>query len=176
MAAAPSNGPGTAVWPAASGFPGSVGEVQPPAEQSMGAPPPGGHLLGEQAVGEQSRFDAFRPEAEPETPPVPQIRNGRVLLAVLAAAALLLIVPLGIVWLTTRSSAPSFEVGSCVRRSGSEAVAAQCTDSGAFTVVSKVDAGTKCTNPPGQPYVVVAANGGKDQVLCLKPVSQKTPG
>jgi hypothetical protein len=94
-----------------------------------------------------------------------------VLLAVLAAAALLLIVPLGIVWLTTRSTGPSFEVGSCVRKSGNEAVAAQCTETGAFTVVSKVDSGSKCTDPAGQPYVVVAGDGGKDQILCLKPVS-----
>jgi hypothetical protein len=93
-----------------------------------------------------------------------------VLLAVLCAAVLLLVVPLGIVWLATRSSGPSFDVGSCVRRSGSEAVAAQCTDSGAFTVVSKVDNQSKCTDPPGQPYVVVA-EGGKDKVLCLRPAA-----
>jgi hypothetical protein len=156
---------------------------QPAGMQSTGWPPPsapaldgqqaGGQTIAPPAEGDQSRFDAFRQDAEPETPPTPQIRNGRVLLAVLAAAALLLVVPLGIVWLTTRSAAPSFEVGSCVRHSGAEAVAAQCTETGAFTVVSKVDSSSKCINPPGQPYVVVAANGGKDQVLCLKPVGQK---
>jgi hypothetical protein len=110
-----------------------------------------------------------QPAGEPEQP-TPQIRNGRVLLAVLCAAVLLLVVPLGIVWLATRSSDPSFEVGSCVSRSGSEAVSADCTDSGAFTVVSKVDNQDKCTDPPGQPYVVVA-DGGKDSVLCLRPAA-----
>jgi hypothetical protein len=83
---------------------------------------------------------------------------------------LLLVVPLGIVWLATRSSGPSFEVGSCVRRSGSEAIAAQCGDSGAFTVVAKVDSKEKCTDPPGQPYVVVA-DSGKEDVLCLRPAT-----
>jgi hypothetical protein len=92
-----------------------------------------------------------------------------VLLAVLCAAVLLLVVPLGIVWLATRSSGPSFDVGSCVRRSGSEAVATECTSADAFTVVKKVDNQDKCTDPPGQPYVVVA-DGGKDNVLCLRPV------
>jgi hypothetical protein len=92
------------------------------------------------------------------------------LLAVLCAAVLLLVVPLGIVWLATRSSTPSFEVGSCVRRSGSEAVVAECGESGAFTVVSRVDNQDKCTDPPGQPYVVIA-DGGRDGVLCLRPVA-----
>ena len=133
---------------------------------------------------DQTRFEGFRPEAgapaalpSPLPPaiaegeqPVPQIRNGRVLLAVLCAAVLLLVVPLGIVWLATRSSSPSFEVGSCVRRSGSEAIAAQCSDSGAFTVVAKVDSKEKCTDPPGQPYVVVA-DSGKEDVLCLRPAA-----
>jgi hypothetical protein len=110
-----------------------------------------------------------QPAGEPE-PPAPQIRNGRVLLAVLCAAVLLLVVPLGIVWLATRSSDPSFDVGSCVRRSGSEAVAAECTDADAFTVVSKVDNQDKCTDPPGQPFVVIA-DGGEDSVLCLRPAA-----
>jgi hypothetical protein len=110
-----------------------------------------------------------KPAGEPEQP-TPQIRNGRVLLAVLCAAVLLLVVPLGIVWLATRSSDPSFDVGSCVRRSGSEAVAAECTDADAFTVVSKVDNQDKCTDPPGQPFVVIA-DGGKDSVLCLRPAA-----
>jgi hypothetical protein len=101
---------------------------------------------------------------------VPQIRNGRVLLAVLCAAVLLLVVPLGIVWLVTRSGGPSFDVGSCVRRSGSEAVVAQCGDSGAYTVVAKVDNQDKCTDPAGQPFVVVAG-GGKGNVLCLRPAT-----
>jgi hypothetical protein len=102
----------------------------------------------------------------------PQIRNGRVLLAVLCAAVLLLVVPLGIVWLATRSSGPSFDVGSCVRRSGTEAVAADCSAADAFTVVKKVDNQDKCTDPPGQPFVVVT-DGGKDNVLCLRPAASR---
>jgi hypothetical protein len=112
-----------------------------------------------------------KPAGESE-PPAPQIRNGRVLLAVLCAAVLLLVVPLGIVWLATRSSDPSFEIGSCVRRSGDKAVAADCTASDAFTVVSRVDTHDKCTDPPGQPFVVVG-DEGDDSVLCLRPATSK---
>jgi hypothetical protein len=142
VTSAPSGGP-----PPAPG----VGFREPP--QAPTAPRPGPGQLGGEA--EQ---------------PAPQIRNGRVLLAVLCAAVLLLVVPLGIVWLLTRSSGPSFDVGSCVRRSGSEAVAAQCSDSDAYTVVAKVDNQTKCTDPPGQPYVVVS-DGSKNNVLCLRPAT-----
>jgi hypothetical protein len=144
-------------------------------------PPPGGS--SSQPVGPPATapFSAAAPASGPDSAsgeagaeaeqPVPQVRNGRVLLAVLCAAVLLLVVPLGIVWLATRSSGPSFEVGSCVRRSGSEAVAAECDESGAFTVVSKVDSQDKCTDPPGQPYVVIA-DGGKESVLCLRPAGK----
>jgi hypothetical protein len=126
--------------------------VQAPTAEATGTGEPGG-------------------EAEQATP---HIRNGRVLLAVLCAAVLLLVVPLGVVWLATRSSGTSFDVGSCIRRSGSEAVSAQCSDSDAFTVVAKVDNQDKCTDPPGQPYVVIT-DGGKNNVLCLRPAAGKQP-
>lgn len=109
-----------------------------------------------------------QPSASEPEPPIPQIRKGRVLLAVMFAAVLLLVVPLGIVWLATRPGTPSFDVGTCVRRAGSEAVAAQCDEPGAHRVVAKVDSPDKCTDPPGQPYVVISG-GGKENVLCLGP-------
>jgi hypothetical protein len=94
-----------------------------------------------------------------------------VLVAVIAAAVLLLVVPLGIVWLVTRPAPPTFEVGECVRQSGTEAVAASCGESGAFRITSKADAADQCEDR-SQPYAILPARGGKEQVLCLQPAGQ----
>jgi hypothetical protein len=135
-----------------------------------------GGVPGAWQPAEHGRFDSFRPEekaAEPEPEPTPQVRNGRVLLAVLAAAALLLIVPFAIVWALTRSSGESsFEVGSCVKESGSAAVSADCSEVGAYEVVSKVADAAECPDR-NQPNAILPDNKGKDRVLCLKPVAAK---
>ncbi|MEV1288344.1 hypothetical protein [Micromonospora sp. NPDC049679] len=121
---------------------------------------------------DQGRFDSFKQEAEPkEEPkaePVPQVRNGRVLLAVLAVAVLLLVVPLGIVWLVTQPADGGFnpKVGDCVQQAGQNAKPVDCASQGAYSIVSKVDTKEQCPDP-GQPHVIVEGNG-KDQVLCLK--------
>jgi hypothetical protein len=99
------------------------------------------------------------------------MRNGRVLLAVLTGAALLLVLPFLIVWAVTRSSGDSsFEVGSCVKQSGTAAVAANCGDVGAFKVVSKVADKSDCPDP-NQPAAILPDNEGKERVLCLGPAS-----
>jgi len=197
--AVPPPAPALPSWPVS--YSGSAS--MPPAGVSPAGPPPGGAGMGfRPPLGDLPPFDAFgvnspgspgqapgttygepasttsAPPAAAAAPPAgeeqptPQVRNGRVLLAVLCAAVLLLVVPLGIVWLATRSSDVSFEVGSCVRQSGSGAVAADCDDANAYVVVSKVDNQEKCTNPPNQPYVVID-DGGKDNVLCLRPANGK---
>ncbi|MGN9908126.1 LppU/SCO3897 family protein [Phytohabitans sp. LJ34] len=93
---------------------------------------------------------------------------------VVVAAALLVIVPLGFVWLLTlRGSDGAFspDVGTCVKQSGTTgAVAAQCDEANAFTVVSKEDTADKCADK-SQPHIVLAGDGGKDEVLCLKPAA-----
>ena len=77
----------------------------------------------------------------------------------------------GITWVATRGSGtPTFEVGSCVRQSGNEAVQADCGSEGAFTVVSKVKKTSECADTK-QPYVVVPASGGGEEVLCLRPAT-----
>jgi hypothetical protein len=134
----------------------------------LAAPSRPGQAYPAAAPDDHSRFDAFRPEPEPATP---QIRSGRVLVAVIAAAVLLLVVPLGIVWLVTRPAPPTFEVGECVRQSGTEAVAASCGESGAFRITSKADAADQCEDR-SQPYAILPARGGKEQVLCLQPAGQ----
>jgi collagen type III alpha len=118
---------------------------------------------------DQSRFDAFRSEPD-QSALTPQVRSGRVLVAVIAAAVLLLVVPLGIVWLVTRPAPPTFEVGECVRQSGTAAVEASCADGGAYRIVAKTDSADRCEDIR-QPYAVLPARGGKEQVLCLQPAA-----
>lgn len=134
--------------------------------------------LGEQASPEQGRFDSFKPEAEetkPAEPPAPKVRNGRVLMAVLTAAVLILVVPLGLLWLLGKTGdsdkTPAFNpaVGTCVKQSGEGAAEAGCGDQGAFKVISKVDNKDKCADP-AQPHVVLPGNAA-DRVLCLAPAT-----
>ncbi len=105
------------------------------------------------------------------------MRNGRVLAAVLIAAVLILAVPLGLLLLLgkvgERNDTPAFDpaVGTCVKQSGQGgASAADCGEAGAFTIVSKVDAKEKCTDPT-QPHVVLPGDGA-NRVLCLKPATK----
>ncbi len=122
---------------------------------------------------DQSRFDAFQPIAEPAADaPVPKVRNGRVLAAVLVAAVLILTIPLGLLLLLGKiggsDSAQSFNpaVGSCVKQSGETAVAVDCGDADAHTVVSKVNTNEECTDPT-QPHVTLTGSGD-NRVLCLE--------
>lgn len=123
--------------------------------------------------GQPERYQAPRPAAaDPAAElPAPQVRNVRVLLLVLAAAVLLLTVPLGTLWLLGRTGDPPFNpaVGSCVKQQGGGAVAAACGDAGAYTVVSKVNDPATCADPK-QPHVVLPDVEG-DNVLCLRPAA-----
>ncbi|MDT0527702.1 hypothetical protein RM555_01720 [Micromonospora sp. DSM 115977] len=167
--AAPGYGPAPTAAPTSGGaFPSAF----PPPPQQPGPWDQGG------PEQEQNRFDSFKPIAEPkaEPAPTPKVRNGRVLAAVLVAAVLILAVPLGLLMLLGKvggdDPAPAFDpaVGSCVKKSGETAAAAECGEAGAFTVVSKVDAKDKCADPT-QPHVVLKG-GGANRVLCLKPAGQ----
>ncbi|MGQ5260816.1 LppU/SCO3897 family protein [Micromonospora sp. ZYX-F-536] len=145
----------------------------PPAPQQ--AAPSWGQQAGE---SDHNRFEAFKPDAdEPKAePPVPKVRNGRVLAAVLIAAVLILAVPLGLLMLLGKfgggDEAPAFDpaVGTCVKQSGQGASATDCGEAGAFTIVSKVDAKDKCTDTT-QPHVVLPGDG-TNRVLCLKPATK----
>ncbi|GAA4566374.1 hypothetical protein GCM10023176_16390 [Micromonospora coerulea] len=167
--AVPGQGPGTMHEQGQGGFPPAF---PPPPQQ---APPAWQQSLGGEP--EQGRFDAFKPDAEPKTEaPTPKVRNGRVLAVVLIAAVLILAVPLGLLTLLGKvdgdDKPAGFDpaVGSCVKQSGGGAVAADCGEQGAFTVVSKVDAQDKCADP-AQPHVVLPGEGA-NRVLCLKPAAK----
>ncbi|MEU1752233.1 hypothetical protein ABZ436_06200, partial [Micromonospora matsumotoense] len=147
--------------PAGQQFP-AAGQQSAPAGPQSG--PAGWSAEPEQGQG---RFDAFKPDPEPEPKaeqPTPKVRNGRVLALVLIAAVLILAVPLGLLMLlgkvgSDNEPAPfNPAVGSCVKQSGENASAAGCSEPGAFTVVSKVDAKEKCTDPT-QPHVVLPGGG-----------------
>ncbi|HEV7710747.1 MAG TPA: hypothetical protein VGP16_21330, partial [Asanoa sp.] len=150
---------------------------------SPGGPPTA--TWSAQPADDQGRFDAFRPDAEAATTTAPATddnpdppakeRNGRVLAMVLGTAILLLVIPLAVVYLFTRSSGDGFNpaVGDCVRQSGNTAIAATCTEPDAFEVVSRVDAAADCPDK-GQPVVEVSG-GRSDNVLCLSPKAAAPP-
>jgi hypothetical protein len=123
---------------------------------------------------QQDRFDNFRQGmAEMQPPPEPppaQVRNMRVLAMVLAAAVLLLAIPLGTLWLLGRTGDPEFSpaVGSCVKQDGGGAAAADCGATGAYKVVAKANEPGKCD--PRQPHIVLQNVEG-DNVLCLRPAA-----
>ncbi|MFI7333406.1 LppU/SCO3897 family protein [Micromonospora aurantiaca (nom. illeg.)] len=154
--------------------PAGGGNAFPPPPQQA---PPAWSQDGPGTEPEQGRFDAFKPDAaesQTEAPP-PKVRNGRVLAAVLIAAVLILAVPLGLLTLLGKvgdDKSAGFDpaVGSCVKQSGTSAVAADCGEPGAFSVVSKVDNKDKCADL-AQPSVSVES-GGTTRVLCLKPAGQ----
>jgi hypothetical protein len=142
--------------------------------QQQGGPQGGNTAWGGPPDSEQDRFGAFQPPpAETQAAkPEPKERNLRVFVLVVIAALLILVVPLGAVYAFTRGS-DTFtpEVGSCVKQSGpTDAVKAECNEPNAFRVESKEDSGEKCADQT-QPRIEIAGDGGRVQVLCLKPAA-----
>jgi hypothetical protein len=162
--------------------PGGAGPAFEPGVQSRATvtPPPGPDETsswpgpaGATAGADQSRFEQFKPDTEtPAKPESTSVRRLPLVLLVVLGAVLVVGVPIGIVWLIGRGSDNGFSasVGDCVKPSGTEAVKANCSDPGTFSVVSIVDAKEQCPDPE-QPYVQNPTSGGKNQILCLKPSS-----
>lgn len=161
----------------AGGFPGRAeapsSNLFPPQPEVGTAPP-----WAQSDIAEQERFNTFQSEPEPaeasDAPPKRE-RNGRVLLLTILAALLVLGIPLGILTLIGKigggSAAFNPAVGECVKQSGTSAVAADCSEPGAHTVVSKVDDASKCEDP-NQPYVALSGGNSKERVLCLGPAHE----
>lgn len=172
--------PPTEAWDQAQPPTPAWEQAQPPAqpstqawEQAPSPAQPWGQNGPANPDPDQNRFDAFQPIAEPAADtPVPKVRNGRVLAAVLIAAVLILTIPLGLLMLLGKiggnDSAQSFDpaVGSCVKQSGETAVAVDCGDAEAHTVVSKVNTNEECTDPT-QAHVKLTGSGD-NRVLCLE--------
>jgi hypothetical protein len=158
-------------------FPGPAtrGTVTPPTPEETTSWP------GVEAQGsDQGRFDQFKPEADaaptPTKPETPHVRMLPILLAVVVGAALLVGLAFGIVYLVAggdnggSNAGFSVKTGDCVKKSGTAAVKADCSEASSFQVVSIVDDKAKCGDPQ-QPYVLNPTTDGKSQVLCLKPNS-----
>lgn len=111
---------------------------------------------------------------QPDTfPPAPQHKNKRLLLVLALVAAVVVLAGIGTaVTLALGGSSTNFAVNDCVKESSGKAVKADCSDSKAFRVINKVSQQSDCADK-NQPYVVVQRKGSKDEVLCLRPASQK---
>jgi hypothetical protein len=106
-------------------------------------------------------------------PPAPQRKNKRLLLVLALVAAVVVLAGIGTaVTLALGGSSTNFAVNDCVKESSGKAVKASCSDSKAYKVINKVGKNTDCADQ-NQPYVVVEHKGSKDEVLCLRPASQK---
>jgi hypothetical protein len=157
-------------------FPGPAsGAAMPPLAPGQASWPP----YTDADQGRFERFSAAQNEPDPFRADQPNrikrsesghVRMLPVLLSVVIGALLLVGIAIGIVWLISRGSDSSFNVsaGDCVRRSGTTAVKASCSDTGAYQVVSIADTKEQCPDKR-QPYVVNPTKDGKTQVLCLKP-------
>ncbi|MEV4640777.1 hypothetical protein AB0J80_25885, partial [Actinoplanes sp. NPDC049548] len=152
-------------------FPGpaSRATVTPPDPEQTSSWP---NSPGEEA--DQGRFDSFKPEtqpvAEPPKPETPHVRMLPVLLGVILGAGLLVGLTFGITWLIARGSDSggfSVAIGDCVKRDGTKAVTAKCSDAGSYEVTAIVDTPQQCPDPL-QPHVLNPAADNKTKVLCLK--------
>jgi hypothetical protein len=160
--AQPSSGPpssGRASVPGSPSFgPGTYGT--PPGPPPAPAPTYAGP--------EPSRFANLRYD-DPAIEAPRKSKRGLIIGVVIAAVVLLGLAGAGVfLFLNKTSTNASFAVNSCVKKADDKAVAAACTETGAYQIVAKVDTVDKCPDK-GQPYVVLQESGKPDQVLCLKP-------
>ena len=114
----------------------------------------------------------FRPDAgdEPGADGQPPAKSRRGLIIGLAIAGVVLVALAAVAIVASMSGDKSgnYAVGQCVKQSGDKATNVSCSESGAYSIVSKVDSPSKCSDQ-GQPYVLLQQRGVADQVLCLKP-------
>ena len=93
-------------------------------------------------------------------------------LVIVVVVFLLAVAGTGIVVALNNAGDTTFAVNSCVKQKDDQAIKADCSESGAFTVVSKVERQESCPDT-NQPFIVLQHKGSKDQVLCLRPANQK---
>jgi hypothetical protein len=110
---------------------------------------------------------------EPAAPaPHPPKSRGLVIALIIAGVVALLAIAGTGFWLALDSAGNTFAVDSCVKQDGGAAVETNCSDQGAFRVVTKVDSQESCPDP-NQPFVVLQRKGADDEVLCLRPANAK---
>jgi len=110
----------------------------------------------------------------PVTPePAPKSKRGLLIgLAIVVVVFLLAVAGPAIVVAISNAGSTNFAVNSCVKQDGDGAKSADCSDAGSFRIVSKVEKPESCSDA-SQPYIVLEKKGQKEQVLCLRPASQK---
>jgi hypothetical protein len=99
----------------------------------------------------------------------PEAKNRRGLIIGLAIAGVVIVALIAVAVVASMSGDKSgdYAVGKCVKQSGDTATSVACSESGAYSIVNKVDSASKCDQ--SQPYVLLQRSGVADQVLCLKP-------
>jgi collagen type III alpha len=134
--------------------PGVYGGGQPGQFGQGGAEPPYGPGGGE-------------PYGQGDEPAKGGRRKGVIIGIVVAAVVVVAAVAIGVTMALSKGGS-NYAVGSCVKQSGDKAKSVSCTESGAYKILNKTDAASKCADQ-SQPYVVLQRSGSADQVLCLKP-------
>nr|BFE64205.1 hypothetical protein GCM10020063_087310 [Dactylosporangium thailandense] len=123
----------------------------------------------------ENPYDAGPIDGEPIPTPEPPVKSRRgLLVGLLIVAAVFLVAVAGTAIIVKISGAggTSFAVNSCVKQDGDSATGVDCSSKDAFKIVSKVDKPESCSDA-SQPYIVLQHKGEKDQVLCLRPASEK---
>jgi hypothetical protein len=149
--------------PQRPGQPGPAGPPGDPAQSRFDQFAGAQGQQGQQGLQRQQAPARPAPASAPEQKPE---RKGRLIIGVLVGCALLLAVAFGGLLLIDKMVGPTFAVGDCVKPSENqrEAVAASCSDNGAFKVVSSVTSADECDKT--QPYVQI-----DKEILCLKPAT-----
>ncbi|MEV8514304.1 hypothetical protein AB0367_18675, partial [Dactylosporangium sp. NPDC051484] len=180
--------PGSAP-PAGGGYPGSATGAYPTSEPpttaaayQTSAPPPGVYQGSAPNYDDLFTVPGENPpgaapiggEALPPTtePPAKSRRGLFIGLVVVVAVFLLAVAGTVLVVKLSDAGGTSLAVNSCVRENGGSAKGVDCSDKDAFRIVSKVDKPESCSDA-NQPYIVLQQKGQKEQVLCLRPASQK---
>jgi hypothetical protein len=108
------------------------------------------------------------PAAPPPAPPAKSRKGLFIALAVLIG--LVLLGGAAAIGYLVMNGSDDFAVGTCVRQDGSGASVVECSESGAFKVVSRVQSVDLCPDP-AQPAIVLKSLGKSDEVICLQPAA-----
>jgi hypothetical protein len=112
---------------------------------------------------DQSRFAAFKPEAEAAAPA--KGGTAKVLFMVIGACVLLIGLAFGALLIVGKlvGSGDELAVGQCVKRQDNSAVRVDCTSADSFKITKKVASQQDCPNPQND-----ALTQG-DSIFCLEP-------
>jgi hypothetical protein len=108
------------------------------------------------------------PAAPPSARPAKSKKGLFIILAIVVGVVLL--AGAATIGYIVMSGGDDYPVGSCVRQDGSRPTVVDCSESGAFKVVSTVGSVDQCPDP-AQPAIVLKDLGKSDKFVCLQPVA-----